>query len=137
MAKVTKPTIKYTSREFDSIKNDLVSFVKRYYPDTFQDFQEAGFGSMVLDTTAYVGDLLSFYLDYQVNESFLDTAGEFENTIKITRQMGYRYQPNKVSTGICSFYVLVDVEIRLSVVVFSVCLCSCVEKFECQKVWVL
>jgi hypothetical protein len=107
MAKVSKPTIRYTSREFDSIKQDLVSFVKRYYPDTFQDFQEAGFGSMVLDTTAYVGDLLSFYLDYEVNESFLDTAGEFENIIKIARQMGYRYQPNKTSTGICSFYALV------------------------------
>ena len=107
MAKVSKPTIRYTSREFDSIKQDLVSFVKRYYPDTFQDFQEAGFGSMVLDTTAYVGDLLSFYLDYEVNESFLDTAGEFENVVKIARQMGYRYQPNKTSTGICSFYALV------------------------------
>ena len=107
MAKVTKPTIKYTSREFNSIKSDLISFVKRYYPNTFQDFQEAGFGSMVFDTTAYVGDLLSFYLDYQVNESFLDTAGEFENIIKIARQLGYRYQPNKVSTGVCSFYVLI------------------------------
>ena len=77
MSKVTRPAIRYTSREFETIKQDLVSFIKRYYPDTFQDFQEAGFGSMVLDTTAYVGDILSFYLDYSVNESFLDTAGEF------------------------------------------------------------
>ena len=107
MSKVTRPAIRYTSREFETIKQDLVSFIKRYYPDTFQDFQEAGFGSMVLDTTAYVGDILSFYLDYSVNESFLDTAGEFENIIKIARQMGYRYQPNKTSTGICSFYILV------------------------------
>jgi hypothetical protein len=60
MAKITKPPIDYTSRDFNTIKEDLVSFVKRYYPDTFKDFQEAGFGSMVLDTTAYVGDILSF-----------------------------------------------------------------------------
>lgn len=111
MSKVTKPAIRYTSREFDTIKQDLVSFVKRYYPDTFKDFQEAGFGSMVLDTTAYVGDILSFYLDYSVNESFLDTAGEFENIIKIARQMGYRYQPNKTSTGICTFYILIPAQV--------------------------
>jgi len=111
MSKVTRPAIRYTSREFTTIKQDLVSFIKRYYPDTFQDFQEAGFGSMVLDTTAYVGDILSFYLDYSVNESFLDTAGEFENIIKIARQMGYQYQPNKTSTGICSFYILVPAQV--------------------------
>ena len=110
MAKITKPPIDYTSRDFNTIKEDLVSFVKRYYPDTFKDFQEAGFGSMVLDTTAYVGDILSFYLDYQVNESFLDTASEFENVIKIANQMGYKYQPNKTSTGVCTFYVLVPAE---------------------------
>ena len=110
MSKITKPPIRYTSRDFDSIKQDLVSFIKRYYPDTFKDFQEAGFGSMVLDTTAYVGDILSFYLDYQVNESFLDTAGEFENVLKIAKQMGYKYQPNKTATGICSFYISVPAE---------------------------
>lgn len=110
MAKITKPPINYTSREFASIKQDLVEFIKRYYPDSFKDFQEAGFGSMMLDTTAYVGDILSFYLDYQVNESFLDTASEFENVIKIAKQMGYNYQPNKTSTGICAFYIVVPAE---------------------------
>ena len=75
MAKKLVP-IRYTSRDFASIKEDLVEHAKRYYPDTFQDFNEASFGALMLDTVAYVGDMLSFYLDYQVNESFLDTAIE-------------------------------------------------------------
>ena len=58
------PAIKYTSRDFNSIKQDLVEYAKRYYPHTFKDFSESGFGSMMLDTVAYVGDILSFYLDY-------------------------------------------------------------------------
>ena len=57
------PAIKYTSRDFDSIKEDLVNYAKRYYPRTFKDFNEAGFGAMMLDTVAYVGDILSFYLE--------------------------------------------------------------------------
>ena len=66
--------IKYTSRDFSSIKQDLVEYAKRYYPDTFKDFNDASFGSLMLDTVAYAGDILSFYLDYQANESFIDTA---------------------------------------------------------------
>ena len=71
------PTIKYTSRDFQSIRADLINHARRYYPDTFKDFSEASFGALMVDSVAYVGDILSFYLDYQVNESFLDTSIEY------------------------------------------------------------
>ena len=71
--------INYTSRDFDSIKEDLVSYARRYYPEAYKDFNRASFGSLMLDTVAYVGDILSFYLDYQANESFLETALEPKN----------------------------------------------------------
>jgi len=92
-----KTPIKYTSREFDTIKNDLIEHAKRYYPDTFRDFNEASFGALMLDTVAYVGDILSFYLDYQVNESFMDSAIEYDNVIRLARQMGYKFQSNSSS----------------------------------------
>ena len=53
--------IKYTSRDFESIKRDLIDYAKRYYPDTFRDFSEASFGSLMIDTVDYIGDILSFY----------------------------------------------------------------------------
>ncbi len=102
----TRP-IKYTSRDFESIKQDLVDYAKRYYPNTFRDFNEASFGSLMLDTVAYVGDVLSFYLDYQVNESFLKTAVEYNNVIKLGRQVGYKFSPNPSSYGIVSLYILI------------------------------
>ena len=74
MAKKKIVPVDYTSLDFDSIRNDLITYVKRYYPDTYKDFNEASFGSLMLDTVSYVGDMLSFYLDYQANESFLDTS---------------------------------------------------------------
>jgi len=102
-----KTPIKYTSREFDTIKNDLIEHAKRYYPDTFRDFNEASFGALMLDTVAYVGDILSFYLDYQVNESFLDSAIEYDNVIRLARQMGYKFQANPSSYGSVAIYVIV------------------------------
>lgn len=106
MAKKIVP-INYTSRDFESIKNDLIQHAKRYYSDTYKDFNQASFGSLMLDTTAYIGDILSFYLDYQANESFLDTAAEFENIIKLGRQVGYKFSNTNSSTGIATFYISV------------------------------
>jgi len=99
--------IKYTSRDFASIKQDLVAHAKRYYPNNFKDFNEAGFGSLMLDAVAYLGDQLSFYLDYQANESFLTTANELSNVNKLAKQMGYRERENPSSYGIASLFILV------------------------------
>lgn len=105
MAENKKVAITYTARDFASIKQALVEHAKRYYPDKFQDFNEAGFGSLVLDSAAYIGDILSFYLDYQANESFLQTATERANVLKIAQQMGYKNDNTIASTGIASFYI--------------------------------
>jgi hypothetical protein len=105
---VTKkfPPIKYTSRDFRTIKSDLVEHAKRYYSSTFKDFNEAGFGSLMLDTVAYVGDILSFYLDYSVNESFLETAVEYENVLKLGKQLGYKFQGSPAASGLVTLYII-------------------------------
>lgn len=105
--KLKKVPINYTSRDFQSIKTDLLEYTKRYYPDTYKDFREASFGSLMLDTVSYVGDILSFYLDYQVNESFLNTATEQENVIRLARQFGYKYQSRSSTFGVATFFILI------------------------------
>ena len=97
--------IDYTSRDFNSIKTDLLTYVKRYYPETFKDYSQASFGSMVLDTVAYVGDMLSFYVDYNANESFIGSALEYENIINIARQMGFKYEEIVQSHGLVELMV--------------------------------
>ena len=98
--------INYTSRDFLTIKNDLLNYVRTYYPDTLKDFNEASFGSLMLDTVAYVGDILSFYLDYSVNESFMATAVEYGNVAKHARQMGYKEPGPQSSTGFVTCYIV-------------------------------
>ena len=87
----------------------MIEYAKRYYPDSFQDFNEAGVGALLLDTVAYVGDILSFYADFQANESFLSTALEYDNIIKLGKQMGYKFRGNPTSTGVAAFFVVVPV----------------------------
>ena len=107
MPKQKNVPIKYTSRDFTTIKQDLIEHAKRYYPDDYNDFSEASFGSLVFDTVAYVGDVLSYYVDYSVNESFLDSALEFSNIRKHAKNLGYRFTGVPVAEGIMAFFIRV------------------------------
>lgn len=98
--------IKYTARDFSTIKSELVDYAKRYYSDSFKDFNEAGFGALMLDTVSYVGDVLSFYVDYNTNESHLKTAIEFDNILKHGYKLGFKYNPFASSTGIVTIYCI-------------------------------
>ncbi len=99
--------INYTNREFQTIRGDLLQIAERLYPDSFQDFSEASFASLMLDSVAYVGDQLSFYLDYNVNESFLDTAYQFNNVLRHGRVLGYKYTGRPSTYGSVALFVLV------------------------------
>tara|TARA_R100001079_G_scaffold79722_2_gene43691 strand:+ start:23835 stop:25619 length:1785 start_codon:yes stop_codon:yes gene_type:complete len=102
-----KILVDYTSREFNSIKNDLENHARLYYPDSYKDFSENSFGSFVLDSVAYVGDMLSFYLDYQVNESFMDTSVEYENIRRHAKNKGFKLSGPPAAFGMATFYVSV------------------------------
>ena len=113
MSKDSKKTvaIDYTNRDFSTIREDLTQLAERFYPDTFQDFSEASFGAMMLDAVAYVGDQLSFYLDYNVNETFLDTAYQRDNVIRHGRILGYKSSGRPSTYGQVAMYVLVPASI--------------------------
>ena len=107
MSKQKKTPIKYTSRDFDSIREDLVEHAKRFYPDEWKDFSKSTINSLLVDSVAYVGDVLSFYLDYQANESFLDTAIEFNNVRKHARALGFKYAGAPSTYGILSMFCMI------------------------------
>ncbi len=90
--------IKYLNKDFNSFRSDLVEFTKTYYPDTFNDFTEGSPGLMFMEMAAYVGDVLSYYVDTQLQETFLDTAQERTNLFHLAYTLGYK--PKVTSTSI-------------------------------------
>ena len=107
MSKQKKTPIKYTSRDFDTIRQDLIEHAKRFYPNEWKDFSKSTINSLLVDSVAYVGDVLSYYLDYQANESFLDTAIEFNNVRKHARALGFKYSGAPSTYGIISLFCLI------------------------------
>ena len=74
--------VNYLSKDFDSIKRDLIDYLQRYYPDDYQDFNEASGGMAIIELLAYLGDAMSFFIDRQVNEGFIDRAIEPDYAIR-------------------------------------------------------
>jgi hypothetical protein len=102
-----KPPINYTNRDFTSIKQDLINYAKIYYPNTYKDFNDASFGAMMIDMIAYIGDIMSFYVDFQTNETLMDSAILEDSIFKIAKQLGYKFGTTPVATGQAAFYVSV------------------------------
>ena len=82
--------VKYLSKDYNGFKSQLVNFTQTYFPDNFNDFSEGNPGMMFLEMAAYVGDVLSFYTDTQLRESFLSLSQDRENLYNLAYSMGYK-----------------------------------------------
>ena len=91
--------VTYLDRNYSQLKEQLIDFAKIYYPNTANDFSEGSPGMMFLEMAAYVGDVLSFYTDTQVQETMLEYAHERENLFSLAYNMGYRPNVTNASTA--------------------------------------
>ena len=89
--------IKYINRDFNDFRNSLVEFAKNYFPDTYNDFSPTSPGMMFIEMAAYVGDVLSFYSDTQLQETFVQHAKNPENLYSLAYTLGYRPKITTVS----------------------------------------
>lgn len=89
MANNNTPTINYFSRDFESLRQDLVNFARSRHSDKLAFFNDASPDIMYLEMCAYVGDMLSYYTDKTFNESFLTTAQAREALVRITSDLGF------------------------------------------------
>ena len=82
--------VNYLSKDYDSFRSRLIEFAQIYFPNHFNDFTEGNPGMMFLEMAAYVGDVLSFYTDTQIQETFLSLAQDKENLYNMAYAMGYK-----------------------------------------------
>tara|TARA_R100000008_G_scaffold11005_1_gene5521 strand:+ start:4137 stop:6401 length:2265 start_codon:yes stop_codon:yes gene_type:complete len=85
--------INYLNKDFTSLKQSLMQYAKSYFPNTYRDFNETSPGMMLIEMNAYVGDVLSFYVDQQYREMLLPLAEERRNIINLAKMFGYKVKP--------------------------------------------
>ncbi len=96
--------IKYLNRDFADLRSTLINYSKTYFPTTYTDFTEVSPGMMFMEMSSYIGDILSFYQDNQIQETFTQYARRFENLFDLAYVMGYRPQVTGVATVDVDFY---------------------------------
>jgi hypothetical protein len=85
-----KKDVRYLNKDFGQFRANLIEFAKNYFPDTYNDFNESSPGMMFIEMASYVGDVLSYYTDNQLKESFLDTAASKPNVLALAANVGYK-----------------------------------------------
>ena len=86
----SKRDINYINRNFSDIKNRLIEFSKTYFPNTYNDFSPTSPGMMFMEQAAYVSDIMSFYLDNQLQETFTQFARQTNNLYELAYMFGYK-----------------------------------------------
>ena len=82
--------VKYLNKDFEGFRNDLIEYAKTYFPTTYTDFNESSPGMMFIEMAAYIGDVLSYYVDSQFKESILAYAEEKRTIYNIAQSLGYK-----------------------------------------------
>ena len=105
--KLVKKEVNYLGRDFRDIRQNLIEFAKTYFPNTYNDFNEASPGMMFVEMAAYVGDVLNYYVDNQFRETLLQFAEERKNVLAIAQSYGYK--PKLAAPSTVELTIQVDV----------------------------
>jgi len=100
----TKRDIKYINRDFSDFRQRLIEYTKAYFPDTYNDFSPSSPGMMFIEQAAYVGDVLSFYLDNQVQENFIQYTQQTNNIYELAYMFGYKPKTTTAAQVSIDFY---------------------------------
>ncbi len=96
--------IRYIDRDFNTLRNNLIQYSRTYFPNTYNDFTETSTGMLFMEMAAYVGDVLSFYLDNQIQETFIQKARQTDNLFALAYSLGYVPKVTTVATVDLDFY---------------------------------
>jgi hypothetical protein len=96
--------IKYVNRDFNSLRDQLIQYTKTYFPTTYNDFTPASPGMLFMEMAAYVGDVMSFYLDNQIQETFMQYARQTQNLYELAYLLGYKPKVTGAATATLDFY---------------------------------
>lgn len=99
---ILPPNLDYTNRDFDALRERLIALVRSAFPD-WSDFDVAGFGTLLIEMYAFVGDIIGYYQDNLARESRLSTATQRKNVIALARMLGYQPYGLKAATAQVTF----------------------------------
>jgi hypothetical protein len=101
--------ISYTVRDFAAIRQELIDYTRKYYPDLIDNFNDASIFSVLMDLNAAVTDNLHYHIDRSIQETVLEFAKERSSIYNIARTYGLKIPGNRPSIAVCDISINVPV----------------------------
>jgi hypothetical protein len=98
--------INYVGKDFVSFRNNLIEYAKTYFPNTYNDFNETSPGMMFIEMASYLGDVLGYYTDASLKESFIQFASDESNVFALAHMLGYKPKITTPAVTTLSVYQL-------------------------------
>jgi len=99
--------ISYTTRDYQGIRTELLNYVKTYYPELIQDFNDASVFSVFIDLNAAVADNLHYHIDRSIQETVLQYAQQRSSIYNIARTYGLKFPGQRPSVALVDFSITV------------------------------
>lgn len=106
---MTNNTINYSKRDFASLKQEQINYIKQYYPNLLENFNDASILSVLLDLNAAIADNLHYHIDRTLQETILDFAQERKSLFNIAKTYGLKLPSKSASVAVCEFTIQVPV----------------------------
>jgi len=90
----------FKSYDFETLRRTMVAYIRENYPDDFNDFVESSEYVALIDLIAYISQALSFRVDLNARENFLETAERRNSVLRLARLINYNAKRNKPATGL-------------------------------------
>lgn len=89
--------INYISRDFASIRNELVKFSNMYYPELADSYEDSSVMSWFIDLISDVGDSLNYHIDRMYQETDINSANLKNTVLNFARSNGLKVPGRKAS----------------------------------------
>ena len=96
--------IKYLNQDFTGYRANLINYAQTYFPNTYTDFSPTSPGVMFMEMSSYVGDVLTYYLNNQIQENFLQYSRQTSNLYDLAYMFSYKPKVTGLATVDIDFY---------------------------------
>jgi hypothetical protein len=93
----------FQSYDFDNLRRTMINYLRQNYPEDFNDYIESSEYLALIDMIAFLGQNLSFRIDLNARENFLETAERRESVLRLARMLSYNPRRNQAANGLLKF----------------------------------
>jgi len=90
----------FQSYDFDNLRRTMINYLRQNYPEDFNDYIESSEYLALIDMIAFLGQNLSFRIDLNARENFLETAERRESVLRLARMLSYNPRRNQATNGL-------------------------------------